>query len=181
VSAPISTPVSTRSSTPVSARSSTPASTQRTALLGLLRRPERERAQGVGCADRIASPIICCSDAGRPWRRQRQRIAHSCEFPFILAAAAPQTVPHVHSGGGTKTALERWVGRSAYSVALQSTRKCNSPTGAAASARRTTWAATRSRASRRCASACRVRSARCLWSTAAWRMAAALHRRSRDK
>ncbi len=34
----------------VSARSSTPVSTQRTALLCLLRRPERERSQGVGCA-----------------------------------------------------------------------------------------------------------------------------------
>ena len=34
----------------VSTRRSTPVSTQRTALFCLLRRPERERAQGVGCA-----------------------------------------------------------------------------------------------------------------------------------
>ena len=80
--------MSARSSTPVSARSGTPVSTRiSTALLCLLRRPERKRPQGVGCADRIASLIVCCSDAGRPWQRQLQRIARSCEFPFIAAAA----------------------------------------------------------------------------------------------
>ncbi len=78
-------------------------STRRTSSLCLLRRPERKRAQGVGCAWR-SHRIAHNSLLGR------QRIARSCECPFIAAAAAPQTVPHVHSGGGT-TALERWVDR----------------------------------------------------------------------